>query len=180
METDSWLKLFHAGEHEAIEECYREHFDTVARAVGEFVTGADQETLIHDIFYRLLSNQKLRLGFRGGSFKAWIRTVTRNRTIDFLRRHRREHIVDPETASRLSGGQASRSEEETEARLLIERFRNEHLPEKWLPVFEARFIRQLSQREAAKELGMRRTTLAYQEHQIRKRLRRFLLRQEEQ
>ena len=82
-------------------------------------------------------------------------------------------------AEHLAGGQTDTTEEKTEATLIIERFRNEHLPEKWVPVFEARFMLQLSQREAAAKLGMRRTTLAYQEQQIRKRLRRFLLQREE-
>ena len=30
----SWLQSFHQGEREVLEACYREHFDTVARAVG--------------------------------------------------------------------------------------------------------------------------------------------------
>ena len=42
-------------------------------------------------------------------------------------------------------------------------------------VFEARFVRQLTQREAASTLGISRTTLAYQEHRIRKLLRKHLL-----
>ncbi|NPC78158.1 RNA polymerase subunit sigma-70, partial [Pyxidicoccus fallax] len=54
-------------------------------------------------------------------------------------------------------------------------FRREHLPAKWAPVFEARFVRQLSQREAAAALGLHRTTLAYQELRIRSLLKKFLL-----
>jgi RNA polymerase sigma-70 factor (ECF subfamily) len=179
MDTSDWLQRFHAGQKQALQECYQEHFDTVFRAAGEILSGADQETLVHEVFYRLISDKAFRLKFSGGSFRAWIRTVTRNRAIDFVRKHRRERLVDPEVAAQLKGGQANRTEEETAAKLLIERFKNE-LPQKWHSVFEARFLVQLSQREAARELKMRRTTLAYQELQIRKRLRRFLLRLEEQ
>jgi hypothetical protein len=61
------------------------------------------------------------------------------------------------------------------AQAVIGRFRREVLPEKWRSVFEARFIRQLSQREAATEIGITRTTLAYQEMRVRSLLERFLL-----
>ena len=58
---------------------------------------------------------------------------------------------------------------------MIERFRREVLPAKWADVFEHRFLRQLSQAEAAELLGIGRTTLAYQETRVRRLLRRFLL-----
>jgi len=49
------------------------------------------------------------------------------------------------------------------------------LPAKWATVFEARFVLGLDQRSAATRIGVSRTTLAYQEIQIRRLLRRFLL-----
>ena len=69
------------------------------------------------------------------------------------------------------------SSPDVEEKLLVEAFCKMHVEPEWLPVFEARFLRQLSQEEAAKELGIRRTTLAYRELRIRHRLRRFLLRE---
>jgi RNA polymerase sigma-70 factor (ECF subfamily) len=57
----------------------------------------------------------------------------------------------------------------------VERFCREHLPAKWAKVFDARFLRQLPQREAARELGIQRSTLAYQEQQVRELLTAFLL-----
>ncbi len=179
MGTDSWLACFHAGQRGAMEDCYREHFATVEKTVGQILYGADKETVIHEVFFRLLSDRQARLGFQGGSLRAWIATVARNRAIDYLRRHRREQVVDPEVAAGLAGGEESRCEERTEAKILVERFCREQLPDRLAPVFEARFIKQLSQREAARELGMRRTTLAYREGRIRILLRRFLLRLEE-
>jgi RNA polymerase sigma-70 factor, ECF subfamily len=59
--------------------------------------------------------------------------------------------------------------------MLVERFRTEVLPEKLRPLFEARFIRQIPQRDAAEELGIPRSTLVYQEQQIRELLETFLL-----
>jgi RNA polymerase sigma-70 factor (ECF subfamily) len=66
-------------------------------------------------------------------------------------------------------------EDAAEARLLVERFRRDHLPPDWQGVFDLRFLQQLPQREAATRLSLPRTTLAYRELRIRRLLRRFLL-----
>jgi RNA polymerase sigma-70 factor, ECF subfamily len=175
--TDSatWLARFHAGERDVMETCYREHFERVNRTVGRILTGADRETVVHEVFFRLLSEPRMRMGFSGGSLGAWLATVARNQAVDFVRKQGREVSIDPDVVDRVSQDRNEQAETKAEARLLIERFRRDHLPAKWIPVFEARFLRQLSQREAARELGIYRTTLAYQEMQIRKRLRRFVL-----
>jgi RNA polymerase sigma-70 factor (ECF subfamily) len=170
----SWLARFHAGDREVLAACYRDHFATVEAAVRRYVGGADQETVVHDVFYSLLSSRRTRQGFHGGSLGAWLTTVARNRAIDYLRAHARLGSVDPRTAEALPS-EGPDPAQQAEARLLIERFRRELLPDRWVAVFEARFVRQLSQREAAAALGCSRTTLAYQEHRVRRLLRRFLL-----
>jgi RNA polymerase sigma-70 factor (ECF subfamily) len=170
----TWLERFHAGERALLEECYRDHFRTVDIAVGQVLRGADKETVIHDVFLELLARDELRRGFTGGSFVAWLSTIARHQAIDFWRRYRRERPLDE-----LATGepvQSSESFERTvEAQLLIGRFRSEVLPAKWAAVFEARFVLGLDQRSAAARIGVSRTTLAYQELQIRRLLRRFLL-----
>jgi RNA polymerase sigma-70 factor (ECF subfamily) len=168
------LEAFHAGTRSIIETCYREHFLTVDRAIGEILRGADRETVVHEVFSRLIAREALRRSFRGGSLGAWLTAVARNQAIDYRRRLAREAplFAAPEAAGQ---GAGSGWEEATEARLLIERFRREHLPPAWADVFELCFLRQLSQREASAELGISRTTLAYRELRIRRRLRRFLL-----
>jgi RNA polymerase sigma-70 factor (ECF subfamily) len=69
-----------------------------------------------------------------------------------------------------------RVDDELDAKVLVERFRRDCLPQEWAGVFDARFLRQVPQREAARELGIRRTTLAYRELRIRRLLSRFLFR----
>jgi RNA polymerase sigma-70 factor (ECF subfamily) len=173
----SWIQRFHAGERPLLEACYREHYAAVERAVGQVLLGADRDTVVHEVFFRMLSQAPFREGFRGGAFRAWLTTSARNQAIDHYRRWRREGALDdlpPENADHGADWQS-----QAEARLLVERFRADHLPAKWAAVFEARFLRQLNQRDAARELGMRRTTLAYQELRIRSLLERFLLRGEE-
>ncbi|XXF76268.1 sigma-70 family RNA polymerase sigma factor [Myxococcaceae bacterium GXIMD 01537] len=175
-----WLERFHAGEPSVLEKCYREHFDTVMRAVGATLSGADQETVVHEVFLRLISQPAVRRSFQGGSFAAWLSTVSRNLAVDSVRARQREGTALGRFASDShdSAPAPSPLEGKLEARRLVEKFRRERLPPQWAGVFEARFLRQLSQREAAAELHMRRTTLAYQELRIRHLLRKFLLAQE--
>jgi RNA polymerase sigma-70 factor (ECF subfamily) len=73
---------------------------------------------------------------------------------------------------------AGQFERQIDAHLTLERFRAQALPRKWERVFVARFVEQQDQPTAARSLGMRRTTLAYQEYSIRRLLRRFVLRGE--
>jgi RNA polymerase sigma-70 factor, ECF subfamily len=172
-----WVAGFHAGDRRVLEQCYRDHYRAVVGAVARLLMGADAETVTHEVFYRLLWNAKLRENFQGGSFDAWLTQVATNLARDHLRRYRREQS-EPE-ATPDEGGRSSRGvADEVEAKITIDRFRRACLPAEWEGVFNARFLRQLSQRDAAKELGMHRTTLVYQEQRIRTLLKEFLLRGE--
>ncbi len=169
------LARFHAGDRSLVAAIYEEHYEVVERAVSRVLSGAaDRESVIHDVFYRLLSSEQMRRGFQGGSLAGWLTTVARNQAIDFARRYRRELrcVQGYEPPSQVHG---SRPGERGEATLLVERFVREILPAKWAPVFQARFLDGLSQREAAALLGMHRTTLAYREFRIDRMLKQFLL-----
>jgi RNA polymerase sigma-70 factor, ECF subfamily len=168
----AWVAAFHEGRPAVIEECYRDHYDTIVSTLGTLLCGADKETVVHEVFFRLLSLPELRRNFVGGHFAPWLLTVARNHALDFKRRVGREQPLDVVTE-----GQAAPaiSEETLDAKRLVDDFRANHLPPQWAPVFEARFIRQLSQREAARALGLHRTTLAFRELRIRRLLRRVLL-----
>ena len=170
-----WLRDFHAGSPALIEEIYRNHFDCVARAMRSMLGQADRETAIHEVFLRLLTQTGLRSSFQGGDLGAWLAVVARNHAIDWVRRRNREVPLGdavPGTASDTTdSGDAC-----LDARVLVDRFRREVLPTKWAPVFETRFVRQLSQAESAAALGLGRTTLAYQERRVRRLFRRFMRR----
>jgi RNA polymerase sigma-70 factor (ECF subfamily) len=87
---EAGLRAFHAGEQASLDACYRDHFDTVDRAVGAILSGADRETVVHEVFFRLITDPSLRRAFRGGSLPAWLRVVARNQAIDYARRRRLE------------------------------------------------------------------------------------------
>lgn len=171
-----WLERFHAGERAVLEGCYRAHFTTVMMATGAILSGADQENVVHDVFVQLLANPTSRASFHGGSLSAWLRTIGRNRAIDYRRRHQRETRVEPNTAADLSDRMASEVPQhhiQVDAQRLLARFGKDGVPQKWSGVFKLRFISGLSQREAAKQLGISRTTLAYREARLRHRLKAF-------
>jgi len=169
-----WLARFHAGDRKILAELYHQQFCTVEKTAGKLLQEADKETVIHEVFLRILTDQRVRENFKGGSLVAWLTTVTRNQAIDFLRKSRKEFTADPELVARHADSSNHDFEDKLQAKMLVDMFRRDHLPGKWSRVFEARFIRQLSQREVAKALHLPRTTVAYQEHRIRILLRRFL------
>ena len=169
----SWLGRFHAGDRRVLDEVYRAHVDAVHRSAGGVLDGADLETVVHEVFFKVITNADLRESFHGGDLAAWLVVIARNHAIDYVRRRNRERpggldVTAPE-APQTAG--ASRAE----AALLIQKFCADVLPAKWRPVFEARFIQHLTQTEASAALRMRRTTLVYQELRIRALLNGFLL-----
>jgi RNA polymerase sigma-70 factor (ECF subfamily) len=169
----AWLEAFWRGDHATLEGTYRAYFAAAERAIGSMLSGADRETVIHEVFSRLIASEDLRRSFSGGAFGAWLATVTRNQAIDHKRRLGREAAFALEPAA-----DAPPWQEAAEARLLIERFRRDHVRPEWAGVFELRFLRQMTQHEASHALGIRRTTLAYRELRVRQALRRFLLEDE--
>jgi RNA polymerase sigma-70 factor (ECF subfamily) len=175
-DNDDFLTRFHAGDRDALAEAYRDHFQTVYGVAGRIVRGPDQETVVHDVFLALLTKREVRENFQGGSLSAWLTTVTRNKALDLARQQRRQREqLEAEAATQQPPGSESATDDQIDARRLVEEFEKNHLPEKWSGVFQLRFLRQLTQREAAAELGIGRTTLIYQEHRVRQLLKRFLL-----
>jgi RNA polymerase sigma-70 factor, ECF subfamily len=177
---EAWLGAFHRGERPALARCYEDYVRTVTWAVRSVLKGVDEETVVHDVFCRLFSDQEMRRSFQGGNFGAWLITVARRQAIDFRRRRDREELTDSAALNELVARETTPAdtEQELEHNLWIGRFRERVLPPKWEPVFRTRFLEQLDQREAARRLGMHRTTLAYQELRIRALLRKFVLEDE--
>jgi len=170
VEEHDFLAAFHRGDRAVIEQVYRDYGARVIGAAQRLVGPVDAETIAHDVFYKLLTNERTRASFRGGNLGAWLTQVAVRAAVDDLRKRRREtaHERDAEEA-------VQQQDTELEAKILIERFQKEILPAEWAALFDVRFLRQLPQRDAAKELGIPRSTLVYQEQKIRDLLERFLL-----
>jgi len=170
----SWLARFHAGDRAVLDDVYRGHVDAVHRSAGGVLGGADLETVVHEVFFRVMTNADLRKAFQGGDLAAWLVVIARHHAIDYVRRRSREQPSGLDVGGATDaphGAVAARAE----AGLIIRKFCAEVLPPKWRPVFEARFVQHLTQTEAAAALRMRRTTLVYHELRIRRLLHTFLL-----
>jgi len=174
IDDESALARFHAGERDFIGLLYRETYETVDATVGRVLRGADRETVVHDLYLRLLSKSELRRNFSGGSMRSWLATLAHNLAVDFWRRHRRETTLEDQDTPPLIDPLSQHMEERAELNLFVERFRRDGLPEELWPVFQARFVEPLDQREAARRLGLPRTTLAYRELRVRRFLRAYL------
>jgi RNA polymerase sigma-70 factor (ECF subfamily) len=173
LDEPSTLRRFHAGDRELFASLYRETYDGVDAAVGRVLRGADRETVVSELYLRLLTKPELRQSFTGGSVQAWLATLAHNLAVDFWRRYRRETNLGAEEPP-LHGPMVLRVEEQAELKLFIDRFKRDGLPEKLWPLFQLRFLERLDQREAARRLGMHRTTLAYRELRVRRHLKTFL------
>lgn len=177
-EADRWLAAFRAGDRAILEACYRAHYTKVSAAAARVLRDVDAETVTHEVFFRLLSDAQMRASFRGGNIGGWLATIAQRAAIDMLRRLRREQGLPEDSGASLDGRDPSdehRANDEVEAKMLVERFQREVLPAKYRALFDARFLRQLPQREAARELGIERSTLAYQEQRVRELLESFFL-----
>jgi RNA polymerase sigma-70 factor (ECF subfamily) len=178
IQDDEWLAAFRRGDRPVLEQCYRDYYSVVESAIGTVLGVADRETVIHEVFFRLMSEPDMRQSFAGPSLGSWLSAIARNRAVDINRRLRRESLV-PHALEGTEVAANEGADEDAVLRVLLERFRREHLTPEWAPVFDARFVRQMTQREAARHLGIRRTTLAYRELQLRRRFKRFMLESED-
>jgi RNA polymerase sigma-70 factor (ECF subfamily) len=171
----NWLERFHAGDRAVLDDVYRRHLDAVRRSAAGVLGGADLETVVHEVFFKVMSNQDLRMAFHGGDLAAWLVVVARHHAIDYARRRGREEPAGLEVAAAAGAPPPDGFASRADAALVIQKFCCDRLPPKWRPVFEARFLHHLTQTEAAAALRMNRTTLVYQELRIRRLLRSFLL-----
>ncbi|MDX2022052.1 MAG: sigma-70 family RNA polymerase sigma factor [Deltaproteobacteria bacterium] len=173
-----WLERFHAGDRRLLTQLYYEHHAAVTFAVGRILPSVDRETVVHDVFLRLLSDVDFRRSFGGGAIGAWLRVVARNQAIDYAR-HQAYELPCGMVPERPQGDAQLEIEDgqhaDVDAAALIRQFERDVLPAKWRAVFKLRFLEQLDQSEASRRLNMNRTTLIYQEHRIRRLLTRFVL-----
>lgn len=158
---DARLEAFYRGERKVIEDVYRAHYADVDRGASRVVAGIDRESVVHDMFFQLLSSEPFRRGFKGGELGRWLQVVAANQAISLLRKQKRE-VPAGDVEQLLQRPDGSRIEEQAIAQQFFARFRASALPAKWAPVFEACFVEGLDQRSAAEKLGIARTTLAYQ------------------
>src|SRR5258708_18976837 len=129
---EAWLDAFHSGDRACMAALYEGQFDVVDRVVGGILSGFDRENVVHEVFFRLLSDDGLRRQFQGGSLASWLRVMARNLALDHVRRRRLEVPLFEHIQAWHSGlSIEDRLEQRTHVRLTLERFRSHVLPAKW-------------------------------------------------
>src|SRR4051812_8198217 len=123
-----WVTEFHRGGRAMFHRIYVAHVAVVARVVGRVLEGADRETVIQDVFCKLMENPDARLGFRSGSFSAWISAFARNKAVDFRRRRSREQPIGMDLDGIGAPPPPCNFEVDALARITVERFRKTALP----------------------------------------------------
>jgi RNA polymerase sigma-70 factor, ECF subfamily len=169
---DRWLAAFHRGDRSIIEQCYRDHFATVDRAVARSLSGADRDGVVQDVFVDLLTKEAFRRSFQGGNLGAFLAKAATFYALSAARRLGRERTEDLDEATEVPDDH--NLADRLAARQFLQRFRERRLPPKWHAVFDACFLEQRDQRSAAAHLKMARTTLAYHVLRIRWLLERFV------
>jgi RNA polymerase sigma factor (sigma-70 family) len=181
--ADLDLDRFHAGDRQVLAGVYRRHVDAVERVACCYCRGADAENIVHDVFATIIERREVREQFKGGDIAAWLRTMTKNRAIDLLRRRKRETLLG--SSASIDGLLEPIDEElvlldRDEAERLqraLERFEQQVLPtmgKTMAEIFKLRFRQGLSQVETAERAGVPRTTLISREQRLVGQLGRFL------
>lgn len=173
-ENDLWLSKYWEGDRKVLEGCYLAHADRVWRAVREIVGGADGETVVHEVFYRMLSDESFRRSYSGGSLGAYLVCVGQNLARD-QRRKQMRHDPIPLPDESATVDPRGRLDASIDVQAILAELRERVAPELH-EVIELRIVRQLSQAAAAETLGVARTTLGYRERKVRQALRLIVLR----
>lgn len=126
--------------------------------------------MVHEVFVELIRNHELRARFTGGSLGAWLGSITRLKSLEHLRRTGRS----PPRDDLANDPSCSSPEPQLEARDLLLRFCEGHVPREQADFFRRRFLDGRTQAETAAALGIPRSTLEGWEHRLSERLRRFI------
>jgi RNA polymerase sigma-70 factor (ECF subfamily) len=179
----AWLAAFRAGDHRALERVYRAHVNEVAQLLRRgfsfqnregtyrfrgYRSEFDLENALQEVFLRAFS-ERARLAYDGlRPYGAYLVAIARNVVIDEFRRlakdaetfaaEHEEHLPAP----------APDLEAEELGRLLVRTL--EGLEPRERELYEIRFARGLSQRDAARALGLTRIQVRRRENHLKRRL----------
>lgn len=188
------LAAFRDGKRDALERVYREHVAGVISFLrsGFMYTTNDKptrfsgvrdsfelESLVQEVFTRAFQ-ERARLAYDGlRPYAGFLNGIARNLVLDRLRKDARhgEVLTAPEAFDATPHSEPEReTEDERRGRDLVLRFLETECDERDRAFYAARFERELSQVDAAREMGRTRIQVRRWETKFRERLIRFLKR----
>jgi RNA polymerase sigma-70 factor, ECF subfamily len=188
------LERFRAGDEEAMATVYWACVDRVTgivrailracaagEALGPGEVDARMADIVQEVFVKAFAPEARRSFDATRPYEPYLAQIARNVAVDCWRQTRRYVLVDLDRlidqlsleAETDSGGTHARSDAETVA--LVNRYLAE-LDDKSRRVYEALYVRGLSQRDAAQVLGLGRQVVRTREANLRSGLRRELAR----
>lgn len=186
--TPDELEAFYRGDRDVLTRVYRGTVGAVEGAVMRYCRGPDAESVVHDVYLRLVEREDVRRKFDGRKLTTWLCTSARNRAIDLLRRQRRvsyfgdatsfEGKLEPlESLGALDPEQALIQRDVlAKLRAALDAFEADELPplgDKIAAIYALRIRpERVSQVEAARRLGIPRGTLIERERKLIGRLSR--------
>ncbi len=145
-----------AGYDDAFAQLYERH-SLAAWRLGQTVTGNadDAADAVSEAFARVLVAVRAGHLDKGGSFRSYLLTATRNAALDNIRKTSRTRPTDQEHLSEFESTSPTPPEHLThdeEAALVAEAFRN--LPERWRSVLWLTEVEGVATKDAAQRLGL--------------------------
>ncbi len=145
-----------AGYDDAFAQLYERH-SVAAWRLGQTVTGNadDAADAVSEAFARVLVAVRAGHLDKGGSFRSYLLTATRNAALDNIRKTSRTRPTDQEHLSEYESTSPTPPEHLThdeEASLVAEAFRN--LPERWRSVLWLTEVEGVATKDAAHRLGL--------------------------
>lgn len=145
-----------AGYDDAFAELYERH-SLAAWRLGQTVTGNpdDAADAVSEAFAKVLVAVRAGHLDKGGSFRSYLLTATRNAALDNIRKTSRTKPTDQEHLSEVVSTSPTPSEHlshDEEAALVAEAFRN--LPERWRSVLWLTEVEGVATKDAAQRLGL--------------------------
>ncbi len=145
-----------AGYDDAFAQLYERH-SLAAWRLGQTVTGNadDAADAVSEAFARVLVAVRAGHLDKGGSFRSYLLTATRNAALDNIRKTSRsrptehDHLSEVESTSPTPSEHLSHDEE---AALVAEAFRN--LPERWRSILWLTEVEGVATKDAAQRLGL--------------------------
>lgn len=170
-------------EHEIIQGClkgesffqeklYKIHYNTLLKICARYVTNMiDAETLLNDSFLKIFTNLK---SFQNkGSFEGWMKRITVNTCLDFLRTKEFNHSRKLVEMKDSNAGTSVHLEEgiiqQLEFKALVKLI--QELPGTMKVVFNLYIFEDYSHKEIGEELGITENTSQWYLHQARKAIK---------
>ncbi len=170
--ASDWSLLTHAStDPAALSELFSRHRDFAYRLIYSRIGDHHAAEDITQELFISIAGRKRRF-YHGAKFRTWLYRVASNRSIDYMRKHKRDPVM-PLDESRAGSDSHDQTEQQSELDLVLQAIRR--LPRRQQEVAVLRLLEGLSTEETASHLsissGSVKTHLHRAQHNLRQALK---------